>query len=232
MKNFKKIISMGMILGITLSSSAPTFAFSERPTSKPGPCFPVPSYPEAPKYVNSPSDTIKKAVNSKLGYPLSWDILLSDAAKITSISIYPNVNFEASNGAPIFEAIKSIRGISSLVNLKELNYQGSNTYSIPKKNDLGDKVEGLDEIANLTKLEKVCITNTSITNINFLRNAEELKYVDLSANDNLTDITALRGKSKLIEYINIDGCKINEESQQVLNDLKKSNPDLVIIDTK
>ena len=60
---------------------------------------------------------------------------------------------------------------------------------------------------NLTKLKAVCIKDSSLTNLNKLRNCTQLIYLTLTNNLYLTDITAI-GNFSLLENFYYENCPI------------------------
>lgn len=94
--------------------------------------------------------------------------------------------------------LKSLKPLENLKNLRILKLSIPNPYMKPK---VGNKLEDIDCLGKLNKLEDIEIVGYKIDNISWIKDLTNLKAVNLSYN-NITDISAMKGLNS-IEQINL-----------------------------
>ena len=106
----------------------------------------------------------------------------------------------------------SLSGINRFPELKEL-YLNEN------------RLTEIKSISCLNKLQILCVAGNRINNLSPLKNLTELRYLDISKNPNLTDLSALVNLKKLKTLV-VTGTGISRNS---LSEFRRSNPDCSII---
>ncbi|MGN1299501.1 MAG: leucine-rich repeat domain-containing protein [Candidatus Scatovivens sp.] len=108
--------------------------------------------------------------------------------------------------------IEDLKPIETLNNLKELEIY------YPEWTSYRNSIKNISVIENLVNLQKVVLTNNDeLSDINFLSNLTNLKYLDLHLNS-ITDVEVIKQLSNL-EYLNLNGNKISniEELSGLIN---------------
>ncbi len=137
-------------------------------------------------------DTVRDAINKPTG-----DILKSDLQSLT----------ELSTTYPMEVLIENIEGMEYMVNLEKIDFWRNNIEDLtPLRNltklkylELGDNsISDISALSSLTNLETLSLHRNDIRDVTPLRNLTKLSDLNLSFNNNLSDLSPL-DNLKLLE---------------------------------